>query len=400
MVDRSFAVPFIHRLRFTEGVFRAGNDTLPLLLERDERGPARVMVVFDEGLLHAAPTLVNDARAFIESHADIAPAGPIITIPGGETCKNDRAVLDRLLEAMHRERLCRRSYVLVVGGGAVLDVVGYAAAIFQRGIRLIRVPSTTLAQADSGVGVKNAVNAFGTKNLLGTFAPPWAVVNDERLLRHLSDEHWRDGFSEAVKVALLKDAPFYHELRANAARLRDRDPAAAIPAVRRSATLHLQHITGGGDPFEFRHARPLDFGHWAAHKLEQMTGFALSHGHAVSIGVALDCLYAEFMGEAEAGLADEVAGCLATIGLPVWHPMLAQTGALLAGLEEFREHLGGMLTVTMVRSPGVAFDVHYIDPDTMTRAAAGLADIDAALRRTVPDNPPSSSSNQQARCAT
>ena len=400
MVDRSFAVPFVHRLRFTEGVFQSGNDILPTLLERDERGPARVMVVLDEGLSHAAPTLLHDARAFIETRPDVAPAGPVITIPGGEICKNDRAVLDRLLEAMHRERLCRRSYVLVVGGGAVLDVVGYAAAIFHRGIRLIRVPSTTLAQADSGVGVKNAVNAFGTKNLIGTFAPPWAVVNDERLLRHLSDEHWRDGFSEAVKVALLKDAPFYQEIRVNATRLRGRDMAVAVPAVRRSATLRLQHITGGGDPFEFRHARPLDFGHWAAHKLEQMTGFELSHGHAVSIGVVLDCLYAELMGEADAGLAEDVAGCLAAIGLPVWHPLLAQTGALLGGLEEFREHLGGVLTVTMVRAPGVAFDVHAIDPDTMTRAAAGLADIDAVLRRTIPDSPPSSPSSQQARCAT
>lgn len=401
MVDRSFVVPFLHRLRFTEGVFDAGNDVLRQVLERDERGPARVMTVIDEGLLNAAPTLLNDARAFLGANPrEIVPAGPVLTVPGGEICKNDRAFLDRLLEAMHRERLCRRSYVLVLGGGAVLDVVGYAAAIFHRGIRLVRVPSTTLAQADSGVGVKNAVNAFGTKNLIGTFAPPWAVVNDERLLRHLSDEHWRDGFSEAVKVALLKDAPFYHEIRANAARLRDRDMAAAIPVVRRSATHHLQHITGGGDPFEFRHARPLDFGHWAAHKLEQMTGFELSHGYAVSIGVVLDCLYAELIGEAETGLAEDVAGCLAAIGLPVWHPMLAQTGALLAGLEEFREHLGGMLTITMVRAPGDAFDVHEIDPDTMTRAAAGLADIDAALRRNPPVDPPFPPSSHQARCAT
>jgi 3-dehydroquinate synthase len=400
MVDRSFVVPFVHRLRFTEGVFERTNPVLGELLERDERGPARVMVALDEGLAAAAPGLRASAERFLASDPDrFSPAGPVLMVPGGEVCKNERSVLDTLLEAMHRERLCRRSYVLVVGGGAVLDVVGYAAAVFHRGIRLVRVPSTTLAQADSGVGVKNAVNAFGTKNLVGTFAPPWGVVNDEGLLRHLSDEHWRDGFSEAVKVALLKDAGFYAEIRRDASRLRARDMAAAIPVVRRSATLHLEHITGGGDPFEFRHARPLDFGHWAAHKLEQMTRFELSHGHAVSIGVVLDCLYAEMCGEAAPGLATDVAGCLSAMGLPVWHPMLAQTGTLLAGLEEFREHLGGMLTITMVRAPGEAFDVHTIDAPTMARAAAGLREIELELRSCGRGNVDGATDAPQARCA-
>lgn len=397
MLDRSFVVPFVHRLRFTEGVFDSGNRVLADLMERDERGPARVLVCIDQGLLDASPSLLRQAETFLAADPQsIVSAGPVLVVPGGEICKNDRSILDRILQAMHAARLCRRSYVLVLGGGAVLDAVGYAAAIFHRGIRLVRVPSTTLAQADSGVGVKNAINAFNSKNLLGTFAPPWAVVNDERLLTHLSDEHWRDGFSEAVKVALLKDAPFFEEIRAAAPRLRQRDLHAAIPVVRRSALLHLQHITTGGDPFEFRHARPLDFGHWAAHKLEQMTGFALSHGHAVSIGVVLDCLYAELASEAEEGLAAKVGACLAAIGLPVWHPMLEQTGALLAGLEEFREHLGGMLTITLVRSPGDAFDVHHIDADLVARAAAGLAEIHAATQTA--NAPADRPANHQARC--
>ena len=259
--------------------------------------------------------------------------------------------------------------------GAVLDVVGFAASIFHRGVRLIRVPSTTLGQADSGVGVKSAVNAFNTKNLIGAFMPPWAVVNDERLLQHLPDDHWRDGFSEAVKVALLKDAAFYRHIASIARKLKARDYAAAIPVVRRSAELHFDHITTGGDPFEFRHARPLDFGHWAAHKLEQMTNFSVSHGHAVSIGVALDCAYAELSGLANAGLTEDVVECLQGIGLPTWHPMLADTGPLLRGLEEFREHLGGTLTITLVRSPGVAFDVHEINGDAVALAARHLAEM-------------------------
>lgn len=375
-LDRSFEVPFVHRLRFSEGVFAAGNEVLDGLLTPDEERPARVLVAVDDGLARAAPALVGQIEEFLSSRRGrVEAAGPVVMVPGGERCKNDRAVLDALLTEMHRARLCRRSYVLVVGGGAVLDVVGYAAAIFHRGVRLVRVPSTTLAQADSGVGVKSAVNLFETKNLVGAFGAPWGVVNDEGLLETLGDEHWRDGFAEAVKVALLKDAALYAQVRELAPRLRARDMAAAIPVIRRSAVLHLEHITAGGDPFEFRHARPLDFGHWAAHKLEQMTGFELSHGHAVAIGVALDTAYAELAGLADAGLGADVASCLRAIGLPVWHPRLMQTDTLLEGLQEFREHLGGVLTVTLVRRPGVAFDVHEVDAATVRGAVARLREF-------------------------
>lgn len=372
-LDRTFEVAFAHRLRFTQGAFDAGNQTLASLLEGDQGRRARVLFVLDQGLSQAAPDLAPAVDAFLARNSDsIEAAAPTLSIPGGETCKNDRDVLDRVLAAMHQARLCRRSYIVVVGGGAVLDVVGFAAAVFHRGIRLVRVPSTTLAQADSGVGVKSAVNAFGAKNLIGAFSPPWAVVNDERLLESLSDEHWRDGFSEAVKVALLKDAPLYDRIKAAAPRLLARDMAAAAPVIRRSAALHMEHITLGGDPFEFRHARPLDFGHWAAHKLEQMTSWELSHGFAVSIGVALDSVYAELLGESPAGLSTDVAACLHALGLPTWHPALERTDELLAGLEEFREHLGGRLTITLVRRPGEAFDVHEMSPALLTQSIARL----------------------------
>jgi 3-dehydroquinate synthase len=292
-------VPYVHRLRFTEDVFGAGNPVLDEVLTTDGDGPSRILVAVDDGLLAAAPSLRGQIEAFLAARAGRTDAqGGPLPVPGGETCKNDRAVLDMLLGAMHRARLCRRSYVVAVGGGAVLDVVGYAAAIFHRGVRLVRVASTTLAQGDSAVGVKSAVNLFGVKNLVGAFSPPWAVINDERMLTTLSDEHWRGGFAEAVKVALLKDASLYTLVRNAAPRVKAREMQTAVPIIRRSALLHLEHITAGGDPFEFKHARPLDFGHWSAHKLEQMTGFAVSHGHAVSIGLALDTAYAELTGPA------------------------------------------------------------------------------------------------------
>src|SRR5947199_194600 len=140
---------------------------------------------------------------------------------------------------------------------------------------LVRLPTTTLGQADSGVGVKNGVNLFQKKNWLGAFAVPWAVINDAGLLATLSDRDFRCGFSEAVKVSMLQDAGQFTTLCELAPRIARRDLSAALPAIRASAELHLRHITRGGDPFEMNEARPLDFGHWSAHKLEALTNFEL-----------------------------------------------------------------------------------------------------------------------------
>jgi len=262
--------------------------------------------------------------------------------------------------------------VLAIGGGAVLDVVGFAAATAHRGVRLVRMPTTTLAQADAGIGVKNGVNAFGTKNFLGSFAVPLAVINDEAFLSTLSDRDWRCGLSEAVKVALIKDQRFFELIEASVPRLARREDAAMRPIVRRSAALHLQHIVTGGDPFELQGARPLDFGHWSAHKLEQMTDFRLRHGEAVAIGVALDVVYSAMTGRLAETEAQRVIEVLERLGFVLYDAAM-EDPALLDGLEEFREHLGGRLTITLLEGIGRPVDVHEIDRDRLAGAIGQLA---------------------------
>ena len=278
-------------------------------------------------------------------------AGNVQVVPGGEGVKNDIHILERMLKVFHAAELDRRSYVVVIGGGAVLDAVGFAAAIAHRGIRLVRLPTTTLAQADSGVGVKNGVNLFGKKNWLGTFAVPWAVINDTALLATLPDRDFVCGFSEAVKVSLLKDPAMFERALPEGLAIHQRDLPAALPVIRASAEMHRDHITLGGDPFESLEARPLDFGHWSAHKLEAMTDFRLRHGEAVAIGVAIDTIYRRSR-----------SGCPARTPtgsslprrprLALDHPVLRDTENLFQGLEEFRQHLGGRLTLTMLRGVG------------------------------------------------
>jgi 3-dehydroquinate synthase len=256
----------------------------------------------------------------------------------------------------------------VVGGGAVLDAVGFAAAIAHRGLRLVRLPTTTLAQADSGLGVKNAVNLFGKKNWVGSFAVPWGVINDAALLATLSQRDFICGFAEAVKVALLKDARMLDELCRVAPRIAGRDSAATQPMLRRSAELHLEHITRGGDPFEMQEARPLDFGHWSAHRLEAMTSFSIRHGEAVAIGVAIDTMYSTLAHGLPEEDAHRVLHCLCSLGFDLQHDALTDMRGLLDGLEEFRQHLGGRLTVTMLRAVGAPIDVHHIDVERMREA--------------------------------
>lgn len=368
-IDISFEVPFVHRMRFTRNVFGDDREVLAELLEPSGDQPARVQFWVDEHVALAQPDLKSRIRRFISSQSGrLTMPGNIQILPGGEAVKNDIHLLERMLKCIHAAELDRRSYIVAIGGGAVLDAVGFAAAISHRGIRLVRLPTTTLAQGDSGVGVKNSVNLFQKKNWVGTFAVPWGVINDESLLETLPLREFRCGFSEAVKVSLLKDPREFQRLCETADRIARRDMAAAGPVLRRSAELHLEHITRGGDPFEVNEARPLDFGHWSAHKLEVLSNFALRHGEAVAIGVAVDAVYSSLRLGFPETEARRVLDCLARLGLPLSHPALEDSRRLFDGLEEFRQHLGGRLTLTMLRQAGQPVDVHEIDVNAMQQA--------------------------------
>src|SRR5574337_1133064 len=290
---------------------------------------------------------------------------------------DDPALLARLLQRLAELRIDRHAFVVGIGGGAVLDLVGYAAASFHRGVRHVRVPTTVLAQNDSGIGVKNGVNAFGTKNLLGAFAPPFAVLNDAEFLRTLEPRDRIAGLAEAVKVALIRDRAFFEWIEAHAGALHAGESAALRRASRRCAELHMRQIAQGGDPFETGSARPLDYGHWSAHKLEALSAHELRHGEAVAIGMALDARYSVLAGLLAPGGDDRVVALLARLGFALWHPTLESHDAdgrwqLLRGLDEFREHLGGELTITLLRDIGTGEEVHRMDVDAIARALAWL----------------------------
>lgn len=300
-------------------------------------------------------------------------AEPLI-VPGGEAVKNDRLYVEKILEASNTYGIDRHSYIVAIGGGAVLDMAGFATAIAHRGIRHIRIPTTVLAQNDSGIGVKNSVNAFNKKNFLGTFAPPYAVINDSTFLETLNQRDWCSGISEAVKVALIKDASFFEWIEANANKLAAREMAPMKELIYRCAQMHLDHIAGG-DPFESGSSRPLDFGHWAAHKLEQLTNYELRHGEAVAIGICLDSTYSYLKGLISEKDLNRIITLFKTLNFPVHIPELSGEN-LTKGLEEFREHLGGELTIMLLEEIGRGVEVHHMDNFIISEAAEKLEKLE------------------------
>ena len=372
--DFNITVSFQHRVRFTRGAFAPGNRLMADLLET--RGRSKVLVFVENGLKEFFPQLEGEIQDYFSDLSGLRLTG-VEWLAGGEEAKRDDRVYQDAMAAIERHHIDRHSYVVVIGGGAFLDVIGFAAATGHRGVRLVRFPTTTLSQDDSGVGVKNGINAFKKKNFIGTFAVPYAVVNDFQFLHTQPRLTRRAGLIEAVKVALVRDGEFFDWLEKNVSGLLSLDEAVLEEAVQRSAVHHARHIAQGGDPFELGSSRPLDYGHWAAHKLEQLTDFELSHGEAVSVGVALDTLYAAKIGLLEAVDAERVLKLIEGLELPIWHEALELKDPkgrrrVFNGLEEFREHLGGELTVLLLKETGVGVDVHEIDESIWEECAEDL----------------------------
>lgn len=388
VIKQEFSVPFSYNVCFTRGLFDPGNEVFTDLIQSASPEVARkVLFVFDEGMYEHHPDLFERIKTYAEKHEDIFTlVDNLITIPGGEAAKNNPAHIKEIHEAINDANLDRHSYVTVIGGGAVIDTAGYAAATAHRGIRTIRVPTTVLAQNDAAVGVKNGINAFGKKNFLGTFVPPFAVINDVDFLDTLDQRDWRSGISEAIKVALLKDAEFFTFLEENAKRLDNRETDPMQHLIYRCAELHLEHIATSGDPFEMGSSRPLDFGHWAAHKLEQLTDYELRHGEAVAIGIALDVTYSYLDGMLTEEEWERILDAFKACGFKLYTPELQNNldqpdheESIFRGLEEFREHLGGELTIMLLEEIGKGIEVHEVDYDQFREAIAMLESYEKQL---------------------
>ncbi len=376
--EQDISVDFQYPVIFTRSVFAPSN---PVLTDVLPSGTSKMVFYADSGLIDKWPDLPEMIERWAEKHADqVDMPAPCQIVRGGEEIKNDLDILDTVGQLCADLGLDRHSYIGIAGGGAVLDAVGFAAASVHRGIRQVRFPTTTMSQGDSGVGVKNGVNRFGIKNFYGTFQPPDAVVCDTEFLRTLSRRDWLSGVGEAFKVAITQEREFFDFLKTHAGDLADGDEEVMEEVVQETARLHLDHIRHSRDPFERGSERPLDFGHWVGHRLEEITDYELPHGEAVAIGIAVDACCATGLGLLVPDERDEILSAMRRCGLSVWHETLTQKSDdgqldVLLGLERFRQHLGGQLTLVMPDGLGDMVHINELPTSVITDAVEYLRSV-------------------------
>jgi 3-dehydroquinate synthase len=374
ILQQNFQVSFNYDIIFSRSLFNVSNTSLIDVIKKEPGfQQPKVTIVIDKGVVDATSQFITKVIQYFNEHQFAITETNILVVQGGEDVKNSSEYIEAVLELINNNKIDRHSFLIAIGGGAVLDAVGYAAAIAHRGVRLIRIPTTVLSQNDSGVGVKNSMNYFGKKNFLGTFAPPYAVLNDSDFLTTLSERNWRSGISEAIKVALIKDASFFDWIENNTQALNNRDVSVMETLIIRCAALHTDHISKKGDPFEKGSSRPLDFGHWAAHKMEQLTNYEITHGEAVAIGIVLDVAYSYLSHKIDKPSLDRILKCFLTLGFAINHPILdTHFDEVIKGLDEFREHLGGQLTIMLLSDIGTGEEVHVLDNDLIAESVQYL----------------------------
>jgi len=371
-LEQSFSVKFEYKIFFTSSLFDIHNNTLiDFFKQKPSESLRKIFFVIDQGVADTHPDLLGDIRNYFTTHKEVQLIQEIMVIKGGEAAKNDTHLFEEIVEAVNQFGIDRHSYIAAIGGGAILDLVGYAASVSHRGIKHIRIPTTVLSQNDSGIGVKNGINYRGKKNFLGTFAPPNAVFNDDEFLATLTDRDYRSGISEAIKVSLIKNPEFFYWIEEHANELVERNKVSMNYLIKLCAQLHLNHIAGD-DPFETGSARPLDFGHWAAHKLEQLSHFSVLHGEAVAMGIALDSTYSFLKGMLTEDKLQRILKVLVKLGYDIANPYIQINdleSPILKGLAEFQEHLGGRLTITLLTDLGTGKEVNEMDHKLLIKAS-------------------------------
>jgi 3-dehydroquinate synthase len=368
-------------------VFAAGNPLLAdTIREISCAETPRVFIVADAAFLEANPEIRSQMSEFFEQHQKEIQFMGCMELPGGERLKNEAEYLERIYRVIEEKKLCRHSCIIALGGGALLDLVGFAASTAHRGIRHVRLPTTSLSQGDGGCGVKNGINYFGKKNFIGTFTPPAAVINDVEFLKSLPEPRLIDGLIEAIKVALIKDAEFFDFIEEHATAILERDFSVIQKVLEASARHHVLHIARNGDPFELTSSRPLDFGHWSAHKLEVLSNYALSHGECVAIGIALDCIYSQRKAYLPEEKLARILELIQRFGFHLYDENLSKRSAdgqyeVLVGLEEFREHMGGKLTIPLLKDIGIQFEVNDMDAALLVECIDSLQSRESTLQR-------------------
>jgi 3-dehydroquinate synthase len=303
----------------------------------------------------------------------------IIVLPASEIEKSWERVA-YLCQEMISCNLPRDGIVLAVGGGVTLDATGVAAAMYRRGVRFVRIPTTLVGLVDVGVGIKQGVNFGGKKNILGAFYPPFGVLNDLTFLRTLPPRHLACGIAEIVKLALVCDAILFEETEqfgTSLLKTRFQSPyKQAEHIILRSERAMIRQLEP--NLFEYDYHRLVDFGHTFSPLLEMQSSHDLSHGEAVAIDMLISTAIGERRNLCDSSLLDRVLRLLMGVQLP-WSHEACKPAVLVKALEEARAHRGGDLNLVVPTGVGEAAFISHVDPHEIDE---GLALVERRARAT------------------
>ena len=319
------------------------------------RSATRAVVITDAAIAD------SHAATVIRSLQSAGIAATPLTVPSGEASKSI-AEASRLWDEFARLAVDRGTQVVAVGGGVVGDLAGFVAATFARGLAVWQVPTTVVAQVDSGIGGKTGINLPGGKNLVGAFWQPRGVIADIDTLATLPEREFLSGLAEVVKYGMILDPAFLAWLEANAAPLRAREPAAVAHAVERSAALKADVVAADEREVSGRRAI-LNYGHTFAHALETGAGYGtLLHGEAVSIGMAAAARLAARLGRIGRDVVERQDRLLTAVGLPLSTPHAGSPDELLAIMARDKKSVAGRLRFVLPCRVGHVELVDGIDP--------------------------------------
>jgi 3-dehydroquinate synthase len=314
---------------------------------------------------HQVAVITNDVvrelalDALLEGLAGCNAQVDVFTLPDGEAEKslaNYAAIMDFLIDHRHN----RTTTLIALGGGVVGDITGFAAATYQRGVNFIQIPTTLLAQVDSSVGGKTAVNHPGGKNLIGAFHQPVAVIADLDLLRTLPEREYAAGIAEVIKYGIIADAAFFAWLEDNVEALKHQEPAVLAHAVARSCEIKAEVVEE--DERETGRRALLNFGHTFGHAIEALTAYTqYLHGEAVALGMVLAADLSVRLGLIDRADASRIRALIERFGLPAVPPVLGAEDMLDAmGMD--KKVVDGTLRLILIRRIGDAFVDSTVDP--------------------------------------
>ncbi len=291
-------------------------------------------------------------------------------LPDGESEKN-MVEWGHIIDALMQAKLARNEPVVALGGGVIGDMVGFAAACYRRGIPFVQVPTTLLAQVDSSVGGKTAINHPHGKNMIGAFYQPKLVWIDPQVLATLDIRQLRAGLAEVIKYGLIRDASFFAHIAAHVDGILALDEARVAESILRSCRHKAEVVMA--DETEQGQRALLNLGHTFGHAIESMTGYRqYLHGEAVAIGTCMAARLSEQRGDAEAGLEREVVDIYRAAGLPTDVPHF-DAAAWLDAMGHDKKNIGSRIRYILLRAIGDAFIAEDVRPDEITRLISSYA---------------------------